>query len=137
MKKMTTKILIALAFLAFPAISALHAQNAKEWAVPANFSSMKNKAAAGKETLATGKELYAKHCKSCHGATGLGDGPKAGTLDVSCGDFSTAKFQAQTDGDLFYKVSEGRGKMPAFKKTIPDENDRWALVTYMRTFKGK
>ena len=111
-----------------------HAQNAA-WTVPAASSSKKNPTPANKDNVATGKDLYAKHCKSCHGAAGLGDGPKAATLDVSCGDFSSKAFQAQTDGDLFYKVTEGKGKMPAFKKNIPDDNERWALVNYMRTMK--
>lgn len=107
------------------------------WTVPPASSSKKNPTPANKDNVATGKDLYAKHCKSCHGAAGLGDGPKAATLDVSCGDFSSKAFQAQTDGDLFYKVTEGKGKMPAFKKNIPDDNERWALVNYMRTMKGK
>ena len=105
------------------------------WTAPAAASGVKNPTPANKDNVATGKDLYAKHCKSCHGAAGLGDGPKAATLDVSCGDFTAKAFQAQTDGDLFYKVTEGKGKMPAFKKNIPDDKDRWALVNYMRTFK--
>ena len=110
-----------------------HSQAA--WTAPAAASGVKNPTPANKDNVATGKDLYAKHCKSCHGAAGLGDGPKAATLDVSCGDFTAKAFQAQTDGDLFFKVSEGKGKMPGFKKNIPDDKDRWALVNYMRTFK--
>jgi mono/diheme cytochrome c family protein len=110
---------------------------AQGWTVPAKNSGMKNPVASSKESLSNGKELWAKHCKSCHGAMGLGDGPKAAALDVPSGDFSSKAFQAQTDGDLFYKVSEGKGKMPGFKKSITDDNDRWALVNYMRTMKGK
>ena len=113
------------------------AQNAQEWVVPAKFKTMKNPTSASKENLANAKDLYSKHCKSCHGATGLGDGTKAASLDATCGDFSTAKFQAQSDGDIFYKMSEGRGKMPSFKKTIADDNDRWMIIYYLRTFKSK
>jgi mono/diheme cytochrome c family protein len=115
----------------------VNAQTVSEWVVPAKFKTMKNPAPAGKESISNGKDLYAKHCKSCHGSLGLGDGTKAAALDVPCGDFSTAKFQAQTDGDLFYKMSEGRGKMPSFKKTIPEDNERWMLVHFLRTLKSK
>jgi len=115
----------------------VNAQTVQEWIVPAKFKTMKNPSAASKENIANGKDLFAKHCKSCHGSAGLGDGPKAATLDVPCGDFSSVKFQAQSDGDLFYKVTEGKGKMPAFKKTIAEDSDRWTLVNYMRTLKGK
>ena len=117
--------------------SLAYAQKAQEWVVPAKFKTMKNPTAASKENVANGKDLYAKHCKSCHGVAGLGDGPKAATLDVPCGDFSSAAFQGQSDGDIFYKLTEGRTKMPAFKKTLTDDNDRWNLVTYMRTLKKK
>jgi mono/diheme cytochrome c family protein len=115
----------------------VNAQTVQEWVVPAKFKTMKNPTSASKENLANAKDLYAKHCKSCHGSTGLGDGPKAGSLDATCGDFSTAKFQAQSDGDIFYKMSEGRGKMPSFKKTIADDNDRWMIIYYLRSFKSK
>ena len=115
----------------------INAQTIQEWVVPAKFKTMKNPSAASKENIANGKDLFAKHCKSCHGSNGLGDGPKAATLDVPCGDFTSAKFQSQSDGDLFYKITEGRGKMPAFRKTIAEDTDRWNLVSYLKTMKAK
>ena len=48
---------------------------------------------------------------------------------------SKGTFQSQSDGSLFYKVSEGRDDMPSFKKKIPDAEDIWNLVNYMRTLK--
>jgi mono/diheme cytochrome c family protein len=128
---------VAVVFMTTALFSVVCAQTAKEWVVPAKYVTMKNPTPASKENIANGKDLYSKHCKSCHGATGLGDGAKAATLDVSCGDFSSAKFQKDSDGSLFFKVTEGRGKMPAFKKTIAEDNDRWMIVSYMRTLKGK
>lgn len=86
-------------------------------------------------SIATGKTLYNQHCKSCHGTKGKGDGPKAAQLDTECGDFTKAEFQKQTDGALFYKTFEGRKDMPSFKKKIADQNDIWAVVNYMRSFK--
>jgi mono/diheme cytochrome c family protein len=131
-------IKISMFVLVIPAFLILMgAQNAPEWVVPAKFKTMKNPTTNNKENLANAKDLYSKHCKSCHGSTGLGDGTKAASLDATCGDFSTAKFQSETDGDIFYKMSEGRGKMPSFKKLITDDNDRWMLVYYLRTFKSK
>lgn len=115
----------------------VNAQGIQEWVVPAKFKTMKNPTTSSKENLANAKDLYSKHCKSCHGSTGLGDGTKAASLDATCGDFSTAKFQGQTDGDIYYKITEGRGKMPSFKKTIADDNDRWMIIYYLRTFKSK
>ena len=136
MKNRIIKIfLIAFASTAF--LILVNAQGVQQWIVPAKFKTMKNPTSASKENLANAKDLFSKHCKSCHGNTGLGDGTKAASLDATCGDFSTAKFQAQTDGEIFYKISEGRGKMPSFKKTITDDNDRWMIIHYLRNLKAK
>jgi mono/diheme cytochrome c family protein len=134
-KRMVQSIVVV--FISSALFIFVNAQTVQEWVVPAKFKTMKNPTSDSKENIANGKDLYAKHCKSCHGAAGLGDGPKAASLDVSCGDFSQAKFQGQSDGDLFFKITEGRAKMPSFKKNIPDDNDRWMIVHYMRSFKSK
>ena len=107
----------------------------KPWVVPDNYKNMKNPVASSAESIAEGKKLYATHCKSCHGTKGLGDGSKAAQLKTEPGDFSTAEFHAQSDGALFYKTTEGRDDMPNFKKKIPDAEERWSLVNYMRTLK--
>ena len=108
----------------------------KPWVVPEKSKTVKNPVKSDAASLASGKTLYGKHCKSCHGTKGLGDGPKAKELDTPSGDFSTKEFQAQTDGDLFYKTKEGRDDMPNFKKKMPDDADIWSVVNYMRTLNG-
>jgi len=105
------------------------------WPVPDKYKNMANPVKSDATSLATGKELYTQHCKSCHGTKGKGDGPKAAQLDTECGDFTKSATQAQTDGALFYKTSEGRKDMPSFKKKIADQNDIWAVINYMRTLK--
>lgn len=105
------------------------------WVAPDKYVKMKNPVASNAESIAAGKALYAKHCKSCHGTKGLGDGTKAAQLKTKCGDFSTAKFQGQSDGTIFYKTSEGRDDMPSFKKKIPDQEEIWSIVNYLRTLK--
>lgn len=103
-------------------------QNAP-WTVPDNYKAMKNPVKYDKTAAAA---LYSTHCKSCHGKEGLGDGTKAAQLKTKCGDFSSAAFQKQSDGAIFYKTLEGRDEMPSYKKKIPDQNDIWQLVHYMR-----
>ena len=107
----------------------------KAWAVPDNYKNMKNPVPANADAIAEGKSLYTTHCKSCHGTKGLGDGNKAAQLKTEPGDFSTAEFQGQSDGALFYKTSEGRYDICNFKKKIPDADERWRGVHYKRTFK--
>lgn len=103
----------------------------EKWEVPAKYEKMKNPIAAGTDA-AIGKALYAKHCQSCHGKKGLGDGPKADEQDGDLGDFSSADFQKQSDGALFYKTTFGRNDMPEYSKKIADDEDRWLVVNYMR-----
>jgi mono/diheme cytochrome c family protein len=94
---------------------------------------MKNPVKSDAGSIAEGKALYSQHCQSCHGKKGLGDGPKAANLETECGNFSKAAFQKQSDGNLFFKISEGRHDMPSFKKKISDQDDIWKVVNYVRT----
>jgi mono/diheme cytochrome c family protein len=107
----------------------------KPWPVPDKYKTMANPVKSEAASLNEGKALYNQHCKSCHGTKGKGDGPKAAQLDTECGDFTTADFHKQSDGELFYKTFEGRKDMPSFKKKIPEQDDIWKVVNYMRTMK--
>lgn len=104
------------------------------WDIPAEYEKMENPQKDDDSLEKIAKMLWSKHCKSCHGNMGLGDGPKAKQLETFPGDFSTEEFQSQSDGAIYYKSFIGRGEMPNFEKQIPEEEDRWALVNYMRTF---
>jgi mono/diheme cytochrome c family protein len=106
----------------------------EKWVVPAKYVTMKNPVPADQDA-SIGKSLYDKHCKSCHGKEGYGDGTKADGLKGDLGDFSTEGFQKQTDGELFYKTSFGRDDMPEYTKKMPEDEDRWLIVNYMRTLK--
>jgi mono/diheme cytochrome c family protein len=121
--------------LAGISFTVINTQEKKPWPVPDTNKKMKNPVAADATSIAEGKTLYTTHCKSCHGTKGLGDGPKAAQLKTEAGDFTKADFQAQTDGALFYKTTEGRDDMPSFKKKIPDADERWSIVNYVRTLK--
>ena len=106
------------------------------WIVPDEFRNMKNPVMANDSSMKAGKLLYDKHCASCHGKTGLGDGIIAGNLETFPGDFSGCVYQNQTDGEHFYKTKYGRGDMPKYENKIPDK-DIWHMVNYMRSFKTK
>jgi mono/diheme cytochrome c family protein len=127
----TIKILVPLAFLAL-AFFAFNTVEQDEWVVPEKYEKMKNPTDPEQDKN-IGKALYSKHCQSCHGKEGYGDGNKAAGLKGDLGDFSTSEFQAQSDGALFYKTSFGRGDMPEYTKKMPDDEDRWLIVNYMRT----
>ncbi len=122
--------LFSLAFMSFD----VNQEQPKPWPVPDEYKNMENPVEADAESLQIGKMLYNKHCASCHGRKGLGDGPKARMLDTFSGDFSGDYYQNQTDGEHFYKTNYGRDEMPAYEGKISDE-DIWHMVNYMRTFK--
>lgn len=107
----------------------------EDWDVPAKYKEMKNPYAGDKSLEKVGKMMYAKHCKSCHGNVGLGDGPKAASMEAEMTPFNDAKFQAQPDGVIYYQSIIGKDEMPNFEKKIPEEEDRWALVNYIKTLK--
>ena len=127
----TFKILTIIGVLSF-ALYSFTSLVQEEWKVPAKYETMKNPVDADTDTD-IGKSLYMKHCKSCHGKEGYGDGPKADEMEGELGDFSSEEYQAQSDGALYYKTTIGRDDMPEFTKKLPDDEDRWLIVNYMRT----
>lgn len=129
MKTLKIVLLIVVASFAFYSFSSFIQD---EWVVPDKYEKMKNPVAADTD-MAIGKSLYSKHCKSCHGKEGYGDGPKADECEGDLGDFSSEEFQSQSDGALFYKTSFGRDDMPEYTKKMPEDEDRWLIVNYMRT----
>lgn len=126
--------LMAIVILA-SAFTMLLQEDPKPWPVPDKNAKIANPVKSDDESLKTGKEVWAKHCQSCHGKQGRGDGSKAAQLKTSPGDFSKPDVHKQSDGALYYKITEGRDDMPGFKKKIPDQDEIWAVVNYMRTFK--
>lgn len=110
-------------------------QQKKPWVVPDVSKNKKNTVASDAASIAEGKALWATHCKSCHGNKGKGDGTKAKELKTEPGDFTKPDVQAQTDGALFYKTSIGRDDMPGFKKKLPEADEIWSIVNFMRTMK--
>ena len=98
------------------------------WQAPA---SEKGKKSPG-GNAANGKKLADTNCVSCHGS-GKGDGPAAAALNPKPADWTSAKVQSESDGELFWKISNGRGPMPPWKHL--SDKDRWDLVAHVRSLK--
>lgn len=105
------------------------------WVVPTKSAKTSNPIQSNAESVKEGKIVWNQFCSSCHGRTGLGDGIKAMQLKSKSVDFTLSSFQSQSDGSLFYKISEGRNEMPSFKKMIPEQKDIWNLVNFVRSLK--
>ena len=131
---MTIKVSVnSILFLIFFLIDVQAAKaQSKPWPVPATSSTLKNPIASDPTTLKDGKALYVSNCSPCHGDKGKGDGPAAVALNPKPADHSSSVMQNETDGSIFYKISEGRSPMPTYKSVLT-ENQRWELVDYIRT----
>ena len=136
----TVSLTLAVAMVATAASaavpSALQAQEKGEWVVPERRAKRSNPVPTHPAAVTHGREVYRRECKSCHGLSGLGDGPKAAELDSKVPDITSAKVQGQTDGALFWKITEGRGDMPSTKTALSEE-ERWIVVRYLRSLAKK
>ena len=93
---------------------------------------------------ALGKRVYDKQCAACHGTTGRGDGEAAYLLYPKPRDFTTGNYRlvstwerVVTDEDLYLTISRGMpgSAMPSWGHL--SEEDRWALVHYVKSFAAK
>lgn len=103
---------------------------AQEWLVPDDQKIANNPSAYTLENVKAGKDLYMANCKSCHGDPGKNNGLP---LVPPPPDITSDKLQANTDGELFFKLKVGRGGMPQFEKTI-SADDRWRLINFIRNY---
>ena len=121
--------------LALAAWAAAHGE--KNWPVPEEAKKLKNPVPVTETSLAAAKALFIDKCAQCHGEQGKGDGPEAPMYSVKPADFTDAHMMEEmTDGEIFWKISEGRRPMPSFRKQLTEEL-RWQLVHYLRTFAPK
>jgi mono/diheme cytochrome c family protein len=105
------------------------------WVAPASEKAKKNPLPADTKVVAQGEKVAKVNCVSCHGNKGKGDGPAAVALNPKPADWTSKRVQDEPDGELFWKITTGRGPMPSWRH-LP-ENDRWAVVRYIRTLAGK
>ncbi|MCA9616131.1 MAG: cytochrome c [Sandaracinus sp.] len=85
------------------------------------------------DPLAAAAALWTVTCASCHGRTGLGDGPSAPGPLVS---FANPEWQqANDDATIAQVITRGRNAMPPFGDTIQPSGVE-ALVALIRRFGG-
>jgi mono/diheme cytochrome c family protein len=105
------------------------------WVIPDEYKNKENPYKEDSSLKMVGLRTYNRHCRSCHGTTGKGDGVMAKNLKTFSGDFTSEQFRNFTDGEIYYQSIIGRDEMPNYEKLIPDEEDRWAVVNHIRTLK--
>jgi mono/diheme cytochrome c family protein len=136
-KKRTVPTILFIAILALIAGTILYAslhETVWSWPVPEEAKKLQNPLQPSEAALDSARIVYRDKCAHCHGDTGAGDGPDAERYEPSPADLTDPKeMGGVTDGELFYKISEGKKPMPNFKKKLT-EQQRWQLVLLIRSF---
>jgi mono/diheme cytochrome c family protein len=119
--------IIFFAILVLPA----HPVLSQEWLVPREQSVLPNPSDYTLENVKKGEVIYTRNCQSCHGDPGKNN-PLA--LDPLPVDIASDRMHTNSEGDLYYKITNGRGIMPPFEATL-SEDDRWKLINFIMNYK--
>lgn len=105
--------------------------SSSDWIAPASANELNNPLSGISEATNKGEKLFDQNCTTCHGTSGKGDGPTADMLDKRPADLTTLQVQKESDGALFWKITNGKGAMASYKKDLSEE-ERWQLVNFVR-----
>jgi mono/diheme cytochrome c family protein len=91
-----------------------------------------------------GQEMFRIYCATCHGPDGTGGAPVADNSDGKkrYGAFpfilsgSGSMILGKTDGYLYLTIRNGGAAMPAYSQQM-DEDEMWAVVSYIRKLEAK
>jgi mono/diheme cytochrome c family protein len=107
------------------------------WKIPPEEAQRQNPVKPTKSSMADGKRIYGIDCEMCHGKEGNGKGDLVQSMELKLRDYrDPAALKDMTDGELYYTIAKGRGKMPG-------EEDRWKpeqiwhMVNYIRSLAQK
>ena len=89
-------------------------------------------AADDSEAVAKGERVFLSVCAVCHGADASGRSVVAANIPGNPPPpLNGGHVTAMTDADVFFVISHGRNRMPAFDWSLP-ASDRWAVIAYLR-----
>lgn len=106
----------------------------QQWEAPAESVSLVNPVKNAPDAIAMGRELYNQRCADCHGKEGKGNGWLSKGVFKPPTNIASRVVQANSDGELYWKITNGKSPMPANRIRFTDEQ-RWQIVSYIRTFK--
>ena len=84
-------------------------------------------------SVENGRFQFERYCVTCHGVSGMGDGPVSATGSIQGplqGVLPLIVANARSDGHVYITVRYGRRRMPGYAR-IPSD-DRWDIVNYVR-----
>lgn len=108
-------------------------EDTKHWMASKTEVERKNPVKKSSKSIKRGRKIYVSSCANCHGSDAKGNGPAAINLAVKPTNLRTMA-GLHTDGDLAWKITNGRGAMPAWKDML-GKNQVWDLVNYIQSLK--
>lgn len=122
-----------------PAVVMADGKVVQQWQAPAEAVKLANPVKDKPNAANLGREFYTQKCADCHGKAGKGNGWMSASLKrdgkpLPPTNLASRMVQANSDGELFWKITNGRSPMPAHRVRFDDEQ-RWYIVAYLRTFK--
>ena len=132
MKKQLLFILLSTLLLSFIGLNIQE----DRWLAPEGAKKLNNPVNSSKkaESAKRGAKIFKTRCMICHGAEGKGDGIGGKALTPKPQNLTLGMVQSQSDGEIFWKVTNGRNDMIKWGPILSEEQ-RWDLVNYVRTFK--
>lgn len=116
-----------------------HADDHEHAEMPHEYEDLENPFTDDAAAIAAGAELFAVNCASCHGDSGLGDGPAAAALDPKPASLADSSMMSDlSDAYVFWRITEGgieepfNSAMPPWGESLSEEQ-RWQLVTFVRS----
>jgi cytochrome c5 len=110
---------------------------ADDYKIPAGDAARVNPVKSSAEGLAEARKVYGYDCDMCHGAKGDGKGDVVESMKLTMRDWrDPATLANVTDGEIFYIITKGKGKMMAEGERVP-EKLRWNLVNLVRALAAK
>jgi mono/diheme cytochrome c family protein len=103
---------------------------AEAWVAPAEAKAVANPFTADAASIEKGKGIFAQYCVSCHGEDGKAEVPAG--LAVKAANL-VDKTPGQTDGEIHWKLLNGKGAMLKISTYGISDEDGWHLINYVRT----
>jgi mono/diheme cytochrome c family protein len=105
--------------------------------MPADAKTLVNPVKPTADSQEHARKVYGYDCAMCHGEKGDGKGDVVADLKLTLKDYTDpASLKDLTDGEIFYIIKNGKGKMPGEgERSKPD--DLWNMVIYVRSFSKK
>lgn len=105
--------------------------------IPQEDIDKKNPVKPSPEGIAAARKIYGYDCAMCHGQKGDGKGDLVESMKLTLHDWrDAASLEGKTDGELFYVITKGQGKMIGEGDRV-SETVRWNLVNLVRSFSNK